>query len=446
MIEPDSMTFAVMIWILGLLITLFVALRGHAFGTRSLKHVAMRLGGMLTSTFVLVLAAVVTLNSKYGWYSSWQDVQAAVTGTPPTIEQHTHGKARTQEQKNEALQQARQTDAAADAKYAAQRARYEAGLHLKPSSTGQWIKINIPGIRMQGKDIGRVMVWLPPSYTSDTKRTYPVIEAFHGMPGGTLDYQRVFHLDASLRDAVSRGAMRDAIIIVPQEMPAGIDTECVDGGGLNMETWLTSMVPDHITKNFRAQASREAWTTIGVSAGGWCSSMATILHPDRYAGGASLGGYYSPQFATWNPFKGKVPERYDLIAQVKKNPHPQSLWVLVSGADKLSGASSEAFIKAATAYDVTQVDLPHAGHRVGVWQSTFPDVFTWMGKTFPMFAASAGSTSQQSASPSPSSSPSAPSSQVQPSASSLTRRHRALTHHVTGSTNGLVGLTPRTRG
>ena len=37
-------------------------------------------------------------------------------------------------------------------------------------------------------------------------------------------------------------------------------------------------------------------------------------------------------------------------------------------------------------------------------------------------------------------------SQVQPSASSLTRRHRALTHHVTGSTNGLVGVTPRTRG
>ena len=67
MIEPDSMTFAVMIWILGLLITLFVALRGHAFGTKSPKHIAMRLGGMLTSTFVLVLAAVVTLNEKYGW-------------------------------------------------------------------------------------------------------------------------------------------------------------------------------------------------------------------------------------------------------------------------------------------------------------------------------------------------------------------------------------------
>jgi len=170
----------------------------------------MRLGGMLTSTFVLVLAAVVTLNAKYGWYSSWQDVQAAVTGTPPTIEQHTHGQARTQEQKSEAAQQAQESDAAADSKYAAQRARYEAGLHLKPSATGQWININVPGIRMQGNDIGRVMVWLPPSYTSDTKRTYPVIEAFHGIPGGTLDYQRVFHLDASLRDAVSRGAMRDA--------------------------------------------------------------------------------------------------------------------------------------------------------------------------------------------------------------------------------------------
>lgn len=397
MIEPDSMTLAVMVWILGLLITLVVALRGHAFGTRAVKHVLMRLVGMLKSTLVLVLAAVLTLNAQYGWYSSWQDVGAALTGAKPQIEQEKHGRARTQAEKDDAMRQARQADAAADAKDARERARFEAGLHLRASATGQWVRITVPGIPMQGKDVGRVMVWLPPSYTSETKRTYPVIEAFHGMPGGTLDYERVFHLDVALRKAVARGSVRDAIIVVPQEMPGGIDTECVDGGGLTMETWLTKTVPDYVIHHLRAQASRESWTTLGVSAGGWCASMATILHPDRYAGGASLGGYFSPQFAGWNPFGANVPERYDLIAQVKKHPHPQSLWVLVSGADRLSGASSKAFVQAASAYDITQVDLPHAGHRISVWESTFPDVFTWLGKSFPAFSASAGLASPQSA-------------------------------------------------
>lgn len=387
MFEPSSMALAAVVWVLGLAIMGFFAVRGHAFGSRSLKHVLTRLAGMLASTLVVVLAAVLTLNAQYGWYESWEDVETSITGQAPTIEQHAVGHPRTTAQKAEAMRKAARVDAEADAKFATSRTAFEAQQHLKASSTGQWIKINVPGIRMQGKDIGRVMVWLPPSYTAQPRRTYPVIEAFHGIPGGTLDYERVFHLDVALRDAMTRGAVRDAIIVVPQEMPGGIDTECVDGGGLDMETWLTQTVPDFITQHLRVEADRESWVTLGVSAGGWCASMASVLHPDRYVGGVSLGGYFSPQFDGWNPFGSAVPKRYDLVTQVREHPHPQSMWVLVSGADKLSGASSRAFIDAASQYDVTQVDLPHAGHRIQIWERTFPDVFAWMGRTLPAFAA-----------------------------------------------------------
>lgn len=391
---PDGVVTLGAVWALVGLLIVGVTLMGHRFGRRTVRHSMARAGGSVATIIAGILAAAVTLNAHYGWYTSWADITASVTGEKIQGKPHQYGAQPTATLSPERKRAADAENAAADARFAATRATFERGLPKTTSAAGEWVHLTVPGIPMTGKNVGRVMVWLPGSYFKHPERTYPVIEAFHGIPGGTLDYERVFHLDGALRDAEAKHQVRDAIIVVPQEMPGGVDTECVNGGGLSMETWLTKTVPDFVVQHLRAQASHESWLALGVSAGGWCASMAALLHPDRYAGLVSLGGYFSPDFSNWKPFPKGVPARYDLVRRVAEHPSDQALWVLVSGADKLSGPTTDRFIKAVRPpYSLTTVDYPGAGHRTDVWISALPDVFSWMAKAMPEFSARAGSSS-----------------------------------------------------
>lgn len=427
MFEPDGVGTVVLLWAIAVLVVVTFAWFGHHVGDRGWKHALARLGSVTATSLAGVLAVTAMLNSQYGWYSSWSDLASSFTGQYSKPVDTAYGAQKRTPVESKA--EAEAIDKRANIRYAGQRAAYEKRLTLeKNPPNGQWIKVVVPGIPLKGKDIGRVMVWLPPSYATSPNRTYPVIEAFHGIPGGTLDYERVFHLGQHLTDAVRNHTMREAIVVVPQAMPAGIDTECVNGGGLQMEDWLTKTVPDYVVSHLRAQAAAESWLTMGVSAGGWCASMAGLLHPDRYAGIASLGGYYQPDFVSnWNPYaKSTLPKKYDLVDRVAGNPTNQALWVLISGADKISTKSTEAFVKAVRAPNVlTTVDYPNAGHRVDVWERALPDVFTWMGKTFDAFAWSADASSTIPSAPSPTSSrtraPGAPRSRLSPGATATRR-------------------------
>ena len=392
MFEPDGSGTQAVLWLLALAALLGFVYFGHVIGKRGWKHMAARFAALCATTLVVVLAFVSTLNAHYGWYSSWQDLNASLTGEKLQGKTQVFGAAPKDGKPTQLTfdgPKAAKLDRDANEKYAADRVAFEKSMHLtRTGAQGQWIKVNVPGIPVEAKDVGRVMIWLPQAYMDNPTRTFPVIQAFHGMPGGTLDYKRVFKLDQAVTTAVGKKQVQDAIIIVAQQMPKGIDTECVNGGGLNMETWLTQTVPDWAIKHLRVRADRNSWVALGVSAGGWCATMSGLLHPDRYAGIVSLGGYFKPIFDTWNPFEGKpVPPQYDLTKRVAEHPTRQAIWLLISGADKLSGTASADFAKAVKApTQLTTMDYAHAGHRVDVWVQALPDVLQWMGTTLPAFA------------------------------------------------------------
>ena len=95
--------------------------------------------------------------------------------------------------------------------------------------------------------------------------------------------------------------------------------------------------------------NRNAWATIGYSAGGFVAAMATILHPAQYGAGIVMGGYFRPEFGPfYEPFPAKSPQGtyYDLIRVAAGRPPPVSLWVETSHADPLSYKSSAAFLHA----------------------------------------------------------------------------------------------------
>ena len=390
MFNPDGVGTLVLLWTLAIVAIGAFSWYGHHISGRSVQHALGRLVVLVATVLVAVLAVTAGLNARYGWYSSWADMAASLTGGELESHAEIYGASPAKRQQEHAAhaKQDAQTDAATAAKFAHDRSAFEKTLSRPAAgAAGVWVKRNVPGIPVKGEDIGRVMIWIPKSYFSNPHKTYPVIQAFHGIPGGTLDYERVFFLDKLLMQGVKGKHVSEAIIVVPQAMPGGIDTECVNGGGLTMETWLSTTVPDYIVKNLRVKASPSSWMAMGVSAGGWCAAMVGLLHPDRYGAVASLGGYFEPKFADWNPFgTSGVPARYKLTDYIKEHPTDQDIWVLISGGDKVSDASTVAFAKAVREPNsLTTVTYPDAGHRVDVWTKAIPSVLQWVGRTLPGF-------------------------------------------------------------
>lgn len=234
-----------------------------------------------------------------------------------------------------------------------------------------------------------VDVYLPVGYTDSAERLrrYPVLEAFPGYPGGP------FVPADAVATVVDEHRMADPIIISPVvEIPAGRDSECVDGTASDpkVETWLTRDVPDWAQRTLRARPDRSSWATIGWSAGGWCAAMAAMLHPDRYAAAIVLGGYFRPDFgALYAPFRPDSPQgrRYDLVALANHQPPAVAMWIQTSQADHLSyPTSAQLLAQARPPLSVQSLVMSHAGHRTQVWIPLLPRALTWLAATASGFA------------------------------------------------------------
>jgi len=175
--------------------------------------------------------------------------------------------------------------------------------------------------------------------------------------------------------------------VMPDSSPHLVDTECVNGGsrGPAMEDWLTIDVPTWVRHSLRVQQDRQSWATMGLSTGGFCSSMAAMLHPATYGTAIELGGYLTPQFDShYRPFaSGSTSwKRYELVKLAATSPPPVALWLETSKTDSLSYWGNKRLISTAAApMTVTADVLQDAGHRMSVWVGVMPTALQWLGST-----------------------------------------------------------------
>jgi S-formylglutathione hydrolase FrmB len=340
---------------------------------RSPAKIAARAGMLLTVNALVLLTAATQLNAQFLFFADWTDLKGAF-GSAPTSTALNRGAT--------ALQSTRRT-------VGGTAARYEGSLppipisRMSPSGVISYtVKGPISGIT------GNVVVQLPARYTEPINASvrYPVMEAFQGYPGDAEQWIRTMNLGGVVAQQAAAKRMRPALVVSPQvEIPAGMDTECVNGGGNNpqLETWLAQDVPNWVTHTFRVQTNRDAWAAIGLSAGGWCAAMVAMLHPAQYGAAIVMGGYFRPEFGPFYdayPPGGRLAARYDLVALSKRKPPPVAIWLETSHADAVSYNSSAAFLKAAKpplAVDATI--LQHAGHRISLWQGLLPGSLNWLG-------------------------------------------------------------------
>nr|WP_279671669.1 alpha/beta hydrolase-fold protein [Flexivirga meconopsidis] len=259
-------------------------------------------------------------------------------------------------------------------------------LRAHPRGGGQYVTVRVPG--PTGRPT-RLVLWLPAAYTdpAQSHRTFPVIEAFHGVPGGPGDMRRPIGIGQVIGKLVREGRMTPTIVVAPDYTPGALDTECVDGPGMPMNTWLSKDVPQWVIRNLRVRPDPASWTTLGYSAGGWCAAVTAMNHPDRFGSMIVLGGYFKPIFNSWNPFGKSLPARYDLLRMERDAPPRVSAWVLVALQDPVSGRVSERFARdARPPMSVTSMTWRRVGHRMSVWVSAIPDALRWLCRTHGAYA------------------------------------------------------------
>ncbi len=255
-----------------------------------------------------------------------------------------------------------------------------------------------PGQRLQqftvpssaGKESWPIVVTLPADYfdPASATRAYPVVLAAHGIPGSPDQYSNLIDMRQYGDQAVNQKTVHPFITVAPNITPTGQDTECIVGPDSfsQLETWLAQDIPRFITENLRAMPQREAWATLGFSAGGYCAAMVTMRHPDKFGGAVVLGGYFKPMWDGEALLTQDAAQKYDLISLASTKPPPVALFVQTSQQDQLSYPQTQQLLDAVQSPTrVHAVVMPTGGHNLGSWTVQMPDAVNWLGSEIPGF-------------------------------------------------------------
>lgn len=132
-------------------------------------------------------------------------------------------------------------------------ARADPDLDVAASAKGRMVQVRLSGAR--AGVTREALVYLPAAYfqPSQAKRRFPVLELFHGYPGGPRNWVSQMHLARVLDAEIASGSLPPVIAVIPTDNDPGRDSECVDAvGGQRNETYLAVDVPADIGRDFRA--------------------------------------------------------------------------------------------------------------------------------------------------------------------------------------------------
>ncbi len=151
--------------------------------------------------------------------------------------------------------------------------------------TVERIKIHSPALEgnLEGDAVDRdVIVYLPPSYTSQKKRRYPVIYALHGYSIGADQWSKEIHVPQTIEGAFALGA-KEVIVVLP-------DSKTVHNGSMysssvttgDFERFIAHDTVAYIDAHYRTIPRRSSRGLVGHSMGGYGATRIGMKHADVF--------------------------------------------------------------------------------------------------------------------------------------------------------------------
>jgi len=218
-------------------------------------------------------------------------------------------------------------------------------------------KIKVHGQSLEGNLEGDspdrdVFVYLPPSYSTDPNRRYPVVYFLHGYGIDAERYWNIMTVPATADKTMGSGAVREFILVHP-------DAHTIYDGSMysnspttgNWEAYITRDLVSYIDSHYRTIADRGSRGLAGHSMGGYGTLRLAMKYPGIYSSiyamsscclmnnpsaaparppaprdadaapanragrGPGFANVFSAQAAAWSPNPQNPPKFFDLPTQ-----------------------------------------------------------------------------------------------------------------------------------
>jgi S-formylglutathione hydrolase FrmB len=209
----------------------------------------------------------------------------------------------------------------------------------------------------------RYNVYLPPSYSQDTTKKYPVMYLLHGMGGSYNDWKSM-----GMQSIVDRAGGKEMVIIMPDGLG---DAFYVDGykSGINYETYMyQELIPDAESKYRIEAANGKNRAIAGLSMGGFGAAYHGFKHPDMFSSAYAMSGAFD--------VTGK------LNSVIDKNHYP-AFTMECGTEDTLVGSMNTNLHN-----KLQQAGIPHeyvtrpGSHSVEFWNACLPKAIVFASKYF----------------------------------------------------------------
>jgi enterochelin esterase-like enzyme len=136
---------------------------------------------------------------------------------------------------------------------------------------------------LEGDAVDRdAIVFLPPSYSKDKKRRYPVVYALHGYSIGAEQWSKEIHVPQTIEGAFALGA-KEMIVVLP-------DSKTLHNGSMysssvttgDFENFIAHDVVTYIDAHYRTLPNRESRGLVGHSMGGYGATRIGMKHADVF--------------------------------------------------------------------------------------------------------------------------------------------------------------------
>lgn len=342
LLQPDSA---------GLVALLAILAGGGLAGVIRLRHLALRLA---SGALVMVLSAgagMAVVNDYYGYYQSWGQLSADLTGT-----------------------------------YSAFNGTPTSSRAVTTTSHGRVRTVLLAGARSGINRSGAV--YLPPQYFQPqyAHTRFPVVELLHGTPGRPADWVVHLHIAATLDRMIAHRLLGPMIVVMPTMSIGHHYEECVDAPGALDDTYVTQDVRRDVLARFRASSTPAEWGVAGFSSGGYCAANLALRHPASFGAAGIMDGYFrpgdGPAAAALHSDPAAEQANDPLLAARRLGRSVAALpsfWISAGTGNRADIAAARAFTSAL--HGVEQVTLfrqPGAGHDFYAWGAATPRMLQWM--------------------------------------------------------------------
>ena len=147
---------------------------------------------------------------------------------------------------------------------------------------------------MDGRAL-KYSIYLPPSYYSDTSKSYPVVYLLHGINSTGESFVNVDRIEARMNEWIEEGLITEMIVVMPNsgKRSGYEDREAPDGVNDTQGPWASHIYVDilnEIESNYRVLADARFRGLTGISMGGGGVFKIGLMHTDMYTSFASHMG------------------------------------------------------------------------------------------------------------------------------------------------------------